>query len=362
VSSSQIREYADQLENNIELRGIEIDEGASWDRSGMIDEEALREMLRTAVHRPVEGAIVHGFDRGSAVDFDARALLSVFSARARMGGDRLESSKAILLTSNTRLARAANAFESFRDSGFGICIALHDFLNLMWLRNPAHFTEMPAGRLAMECAAMLTPSPEVWAKYSTNLAALEAAGEVSADTVAIALYSVEARQQVALSQARGEPFDGRSVRETVSRIEEARRTDFEAERLAKVEVVRERDQLLEDKDALQRRLQDEETSKQDMLGTISVQVQRGEASRTRVGEFSVAVGRTVIGVAVMLVATSVAWFTLLANPDVDPPWNWMGAIVIAGLAVLGVGSSWSTVSLRLGRGLERLLLRFFRLD
>lgn len=362
VSSIQVREHADQLENDIRRRGIKVDQGESWDPSGVVDEELLREKLRISVHGPAQGGNSHGFDRGSAVDFDARALLSVFSARERMGGDRLETSRAILLTSNSRLVRAANGLDGFRSSGFGVCIGLHDFLNLMWLRSPAHFTEMPAGRLAMECAAMLTPSPEVWAQYSTHLAALEAEGEVSADTVAIALYSAEARQRVALSQARGESFDGSSVRLTVDRIEEARNAAYELERTAKLEAARERDQLLEEKAALQGQLQDEGSAKLEALGSLSVQAQRNETSRSRVKQFSIGVGRVVVSIPVSLVALGLAWFTLLANPDVEQPWNWMGAVGIGVLAVLGVSQAWSTVALWVGRVIERSLLRSLSLD
>lgn len=362
VSALQAREFADQLELSVSRRGFEIDVGASWDRTGAVDEDALREALRDFVHRPLDPGVPVGFDRGSAVDFDARALLSVYAARDRMAGDCLESARAVLLTSNTRLVRTANGFSDFRDQPFGVCIALHDFLNLMWLRNPADFTEMPAGRLSMECAAMLTPSPEVWAQYSSNLAKLEAAGEVSAETVAIALYSAEARLQVALTDARGEGFDGKSVRDTVERIEGAVRAEVQAERAEKLAAVLERDQLAAQRDALELELSAERESKSNALGDLSEHLERVRKTQASVRSFGIALGRVLVGVGVIGLALVLAWYTLLSNPEVEAPWNWLGAVVIAVLAVIGVGAAWSRLAVRIGGWVESGVLALLNLN
>ena len=216
ATSTQIRAFASNLERDIERRQIKIVRGRGVDNRPGFDENALRDEVATRVQGR-DSRDSKGFDRDSATDFDVRALIAVAAARGGGAGDTFESAGAVLVTSSGSLVGVANGFPGLRARGYDLAMSVHKFLSLMWLRNPAELADVPAGRLAMECAALMTPGSEHWSQYTRAVRALREAGELSDGDVAAALYDIEARSDVALAEARGVEMDNETVKRQLER-------------------------------------------------------------------------------------------------------------------------------------------------
>ncbi len=352
IGPVQIRMRADSLERDIELRSLEIRSLSSYDASGRVDESALRDEIARRVQSRGSDDLPSGYDRGSAIDFDVRSLLSVFVARQREEGETLETARAVFISSNSRLVRVANRFEGLRTSGYDLCLTLHDFLSLMWLRNPAEFIEMPIGRLALECAAILAPSTEVWSQFNRNLAEMEEVGEVTADQIAVAVYSSETREEVAYVEAAGGDFDGAMTRATIEKLEARRNAQTLEERTRAEHLAGEVARLEKETSDAKVQLVDAEGFKT----VITAELEEKGAALAAVGErlrkVSGGLAAVLLGIVVLMLGAGAVWVAWLQNGQLSLLAKVVGSVIAGVLLIAAVASFWQRTHVRLSRWLH----------
>lgn len=212
-SRAQIDEFANRIEVSLQERNVQIEMNPVLDERDHMAGVELGESLQAAVHYAAQ----------STRDRDVKALLGVRASRHHRGGDRLETARAVLLSSNDTMARAANRSPATKAEAYPLVISLLDFAALMWLRRPAGFREMAEGVLMIECVSLLTPSAAVWSSYAANLQNLAESGEISEERLVAALYSNEAQNVVALyEKSTGSEWGYEQTRDAVQQVESAR--------------------------------------------------------------------------------------------------------------------------------------------
>lgn len=148
-----------------------------------VDEEALRESLQKHVRYSYDKALLHDLD----------ALTAVHRMRGKSGGDRIETCRAVLVTTNASVVRAAVSFPDFREHGWPVATLLDDLATILWVKQPLKAPELPRYRLMAACVTVLSPSDALWDKYLQEVERLRTDDRISDADVAILRHSQESR-------------------------------------------------------------------------------------------------------------------------------------------------------------------------
>jgi hypothetical protein len=151
-----------------------------------VDENALEAKLQEMV----------GYLNPAALRADLESLTAVHRKRRGASGNHLETCRAVFVTNNFNLVRAARDF--FRGENHDWAHAMMDnaLTTLLWIKKPGVTPDLPKPQIIADCYTALAPSSGLWARFVTELERLENRGEIDADSVAFLRYSHEAEQAV----------------------------------------------------------------------------------------------------------------------------------------------------------------------
>ncbi len=188
-----------------------------------LDEAVLEQALRDEVHYRYEGALLH----------DLNSLTAIYRIRRGEAFPKIESCRALFLTTNANLAKASRKF--FRanhlepDGSAPVCV-LDDFIStLVWLKNPATAPELPRQRIIADCYAALNPPDDLWRKYLAEINRLQQAGNISDDDYHLLRFSTEARDVLMdLTFGDEDTFVIGTVEEILEKAKSAARAETEA--------------------------------------------------------------------------------------------------------------------------------------
>ncbi len=159
------------LEPDLRKRGINVLTAPPHSSSSDIDESELERVLKEDVRYLRQPALRHDLDALTAVD------------RLRRGRHQpiLEHCRAIFLTTNASLVRAARRYFDVDGQGFNWPPAIldTDLATLIWLKQPRKSPDMPRKQIMADCFAALRPSAAVWDRWIDEIARTEAAGSYS---------------------------------------------------------------------------------------------------------------------------------------------------------------------------------------
>lgn len=193
---SDLEIYAAELERKLRGAGVDVLPSPPHVIDLTRDESEIEAVLQERVGYHRDGTRRHDLDNLTSIE------------RIRMGRPQpiLEDSRAILVTPNDRLVRAAaEAFLTDPDMfTWPLVITDEALATLIWLKQPGRYPDLPRKRILADCYAHLQPQPELWAKCLQEVERLHERGAVSDQDVDIMRFHPEARR-ILMDRTLGDP-------------------------------------------------------------------------------------------------------------------------------------------------------------
>jgi hypothetical protein len=168
-SASDIELLSATLEQSIEELGVEVEPSPTYAglEQHVVDELALRNALVGQVQ----------YRRDVTVDRDVKSVASVMLLRRGRRYSSVEDCRAVLVTSNTSLARAAGRF--FGDEQVGPAICDFTLTNLLWIKSPMAAPNLPRRTILANSFAAMQPNDHLWQRFTAELKTLSDRGDIS---------------------------------------------------------------------------------------------------------------------------------------------------------------------------------------
>jgi hypothetical protein len=206
-SQSDIELHIAQLEDDLRALAIKIED---------TPEDGIRYGVDEAeVDRVLEAGI--GYHNPGARKRDVASISGIVRLRKGLTPQRIEDCRAVLLTSNERLALLGHRLFP---AGIGPVITDRLLTALLWLKKPLAAPELPLKRILADCYAATQPDEELWKRYLAEVTKLKGQGRFTEDQYLALRTSAHARAAL-MESTRGEQqaFTAGTVEEIWERVE-----------------------------------------------------------------------------------------------------------------------------------------------
>lgn len=153
-------------------RRISIKPTPAYIHELQIDEKAIEVEMETSglFYRAESAKIV-----------DINSIRSIYVLRRGKFPRRIEDCGAILVTNNHGLARAAYAYGKNHEASRELSTIVTDFslTNLLWLKFPMEYSDIPRRVIAANCFAALHPSDDFWGSFLMQLDSMKKMGHIT---------------------------------------------------------------------------------------------------------------------------------------------------------------------------------------
>jgi hypothetical protein len=185
LSPADIEILAIKLERHLQELGIRV-RPAPYQRQLGIDKDVLDAHLRQEVRYQKRQALIH----------DRNALMAIWQLRGGQAQRKLETSRAIFVTTNAPLVRAARAFFEVGSDGWTWPLAIldHDLTTVAWLKRPFDAPDLPRAQIIADSFAAMRPNTQLWERYLVEIEKLHKRGSVALEDFAALRYSPDARR------------------------------------------------------------------------------------------------------------------------------------------------------------------------
>jgi hypothetical protein len=187
LGASDILLLSQKLDNDVAELGVTIQDRPAASSDLTIDELSLEELMETEI----------GYSSRDTLLNDLDSLTAIHRLRGGRSSARLETCRALLVTTNHGLARVGRSF-FVRDGDHDWPPALtdHHLATLVWLKKPQAAPNLPRRQILADCFAALEPGGHVWDRYLEEINRLASRGEASESDVMLLRYSTEAQRSL----------------------------------------------------------------------------------------------------------------------------------------------------------------------
>jgi len=114
---------------------------------------------------------------------DVASVSAIMRLRKGRNAHEVENARALFVTSNSGLVRAAKVFlaDDLGQNSVPPCITDISLTTLLWLKNPKFARELPRKRIIADMYAATQPSERLWRRYVEEIAKLEKQGHLTQD-------------------------------------------------------------------------------------------------------------------------------------------------------------------------------------
>ncbi len=222
VNAGEIEAMIADLAPRLRALGVAEQETAAHIKKDHIDEIAFDAILSKVV----------SYRTKAPKDTDLRSLAAVDRLRGGTRPHDLSQTRALFVTTNGALVRAARAF--FRTEGKGARVD-HAMLDValtsqLWVRSSNRRPDMPRRMLIADCYAALSPTPELWERWVGAISRLRERGDLTDDQVQTLIYHQQAKV-VLFERTHGNPeaLNEQTVAEVLDGVERDLRRPAEEE-------------------------------------------------------------------------------------------------------------------------------------
>ncbi|WAC07862.1 MAG: hypothetical protein OS130_01270 [Thermodesulfobacteriota bacterium] len=162
MSPSDVALIRARIKNLLDDEGIQIKKTPSYVEKYQIDEVALEKEME---------AVGLQYRSEIAKKADVNSVRSAYVLRAGSSPERVEESRALVLTNNAALARAAYAYGRGYHEFKNVSPVITDFslTNIVWVKSPLKNPNVPMHLLLAHCYSILKPSEQLWNKFLAEL-------------------------------------------------------------------------------------------------------------------------------------------------------------------------------------------------
>lgn len=179
-------------------------------RALQIDERQLEEYLSDEIQYASDQAKYR----------DINSVRAMYVLRRGYSTARLERAKAVFVTTNTALARAAKAYSRNNVAGRVIppAITALELTTYLWLKSPMKKPDLPQLQVVTACYAALQPSDDLWNRYIREIDRLLRQGTITAEDHQLLRASPDAtRALVELTQGSDAALQEATMEEIMER-------------------------------------------------------------------------------------------------------------------------------------------------
>lgn len=184
----------------------------SYTPSLQIDENIL--------HQALEDEISYANPR--AADYDVNSIRSIYGLRRGKQPHRLEDAGAVLVTSNSALARVAYEYGKENEAIREVSAVITSFslANMAWLKAPLGAPDLPRFEIMATCYAAMNPPDALWSAYLAEIEKLKQLGDISARDHELLRFSLRARDELMnLTLGSEEAFSEKTVSQILQRVQ-----------------------------------------------------------------------------------------------------------------------------------------------
>lgn len=178
------------LEYTIESQlGLKISEKIEYDHqdySNVIDYSGMMQYLQEKIY----------YNKDESLNNDVESIASIMRLRKRKQPTNIEDCGAVFVTTNGKLCRTVKEYFTL-EGKIGLPPILTDNVvtNLVWLKNPDLYPELPSLRLIADCFAATNPNDRLWNKYIDKIEKLVAQGGIiDKDSIITLRYLPDAKK------------------------------------------------------------------------------------------------------------------------------------------------------------------------
>lgn len=193
ASASDIAMARASLEADVTGLGVIVESKPEYDRRHTLDEAKLEDLLQEKV----------GYRQDATRIYDVDSLSAVYRMRRGSSSSKLEATRAVLVTSNSKLVAAANTFERTRDS-YSLAIRDDSLAGILWVRESAVDSGVPRQLLLASAYSGMRPSDALWARYLAEVDVLVGREAVTPEE-AIILRSTSFSRDAVMEETLGDP-------------------------------------------------------------------------------------------------------------------------------------------------------------
>jgi type IV secretory pathway VirB2 component (pilin) len=196
VNAGEIEAMIADLAPRLQDLGVSVQEPPAHVKKGHIDEVAFDKILSDVVR----------YKTKPPKETDLRSLAAVDRLRGGTHPQDLSQTRALFITTNGALVRAARQFFDAEGKGARVSHAMVDvaLTSQLWVRSSNRKPEMPRRMLIADCYAALSPSPELWERWVGAISRLRERGDLTDEQVQTLIYHQQAKV-VLFERTRGDP-------------------------------------------------------------------------------------------------------------------------------------------------------------
>lgn len=172
ITKSDILLFLNGLEDDIAKNGIEIKQTPRYSEDFQIDETEFE-------HQLDEEELF--YRNPNAKLHDINSVRSIYELRKGNGPRSIEKCKAIFVTSNSRLSKAAYEYGKRFKEAVEVSVVITDFslANVAWLKAPVGAPSLPAKEILAYSYASMIPSSKLLEKFLVEIEKLEKGNRIS---------------------------------------------------------------------------------------------------------------------------------------------------------------------------------------
>ena len=213
TTKSDLLVMAGQINEKLAEAGIEVKDTPQYIENFQIDETAFAEVLEDEV----------SYFNPRAKDYDINSVRSIYVLRRNSSPSIVEKCRAVLVTSNSGLARAAYQYGKRHEESREVSPVITDFslANMAWLKAPMGAPLLPTTEILAFSYAALQPSKELLDKFLAEINKLEEQGKITERDHQLLRSSTLAQEEM-MSLTLGEEtaLTEETVTETLRRVSE----------------------------------------------------------------------------------------------------------------------------------------------
>lgn len=176
-----------------------------------INEAELDSFIRSKVN----------YTNDRARENDVKSISSIYTLRGRTEPSGIEDCVAVMVSSNSNLARTAHDFGKRYHTSERVSAMITDFslANIAWLKAPLETPSLPEFEIMSACYAAMEPTTPLWDKYLSEIERLRQLGRISSDDHQLLRFESAAQMELMdLTQGSDGYLNGQTIAEILDGV------------------------------------------------------------------------------------------------------------------------------------------------